>query len=530
MTALLAMLFAIAPGATPGHGALSAEQVRLRASGGDPNPPVCIAVTSSVAGTEEERGLVASGLGLDLLSRGDVEGAIACLELAASALPESAFVARDLASAYSAVGRSADALLWIDRALELGDIDPEAHELRAMVLADLSRAEDALEEARRSATWESDLVAAALGDEGAAYRVADLVNEPTQRGALSALVLAAHAADHGEQTTARLLKDVAEQNAESSSSPIILNATRALADQLEKKGGMSAWARLRTSIDHTTNPAYQADGTGIHDTGVRLALLGEGALQIPIGIARLDTALRVDQHVFLTSRDLYRNLDLTGLVLAASIELPISNNPSAAVVGFRARFSDAFGNLFKVHYATTIEGGPNLILPLTARTRLELGVYGVATDYIDVSPSDAKISSVNRDRLGQRASVALSFRADWLEGRGEAMFLRDNALGDAFDAIGGAAAGRLRAYPGGGIVLGTGVAVLARQFGPVGDLSIIGPAATRTEIRTVIDLGATIPIAGALSLVLGDVWIQNGAREGHAYTENVLSTGLEQVW
>jgi hypothetical protein len=310
-----------------------------------------------------------------------------------------------------------------------------------------------------------------------------------------------------------------------------LNKARALGERLVEKGGVSGGARLRTTIDHTTNPSFLPNGPAVRDTGVRLAVLGEGTVQAPIGIARFDAALRADQHVFLTSRDLYREFDLSAITLAASVELPISANPSAALIGLRARFTDAWGQEFKIHYATLLEGGPNLILPMTASTQLELGVYGLAVDYIDISPPDSKISSVNRDHIGQRATLGLSFRADWLDGRTELMFLRDAALGDAFNALGGAAAGRLRAHPGGGIVLGTGVAVTVRQFGPVGDLSIIGPAATRTEIRTVVELGAQIPVSDSgLSFVLGDVWIQNGARAGHSYTENVLSTGMEQVW
>jgi tetratricopeptide (TPR) repeat protein len=480
--------------------------------------------------TPEERGLVASALGLELLSRGDVERATACLETAEELLPDSAVIARDLAIAYAQGNRYGDAMERVERAIRLGDADSEVRQLRAILLAELGRNEQAIEETRRTATWESDLIGAALGDGAAAYRVADLTNEPTQRAALSALVLAAHAGDHGEQATARLLNRVASDAAEASDSPIVLNAVRSLERRLDERGGMGASARLRTSIDHTTNPSFLAGGTGGRGTGLRLAVTGEGALQIPIATARVDAALRLDQHVFLTSRDEFRDLDLTGLTLAASVELPISNNPSAAVVGLRARFSDAFGRELKIHYATTIEGGPNLILPLTSATRIELGLYGIATDYIDVSPPDSKISSVNRDVLGQRATAALSFRADWLEGRAEMMFLRDNALGDAFDAIGGAAAGRLRAYPGGGVVLGTGLAVTIRQFGPVGDQSIIGSASLRTEVRTVVELGARIPVTSSLFFVLNDVWIQNSARALHAYTENILSTGMEQVW
>jgi hypothetical protein len=496
-------------------------------------PPATCFVDESATSTSssaEERGLVFSAAGLDLLSRGEVERATACLEQARSLLPESAVVARDLAAAYAQQSRYADALREVERAGALGDADPELHQLRAICLAELGSTDDAIAETRHVTTWESDLIAAALGDGRSAYRVAELVNEPTQRGALAALVLAAHAGDHGEQTTARLLQQVAAENAEAADSPIVLNAVRSLEQRLDQAGGVSASARLRTSIDHATNPLFQGDGTGVHDTGLRLALTGEGALQIPIFTARVDTALRVDQHLFLTSRQEFKRVDLTGLTLAASVELPISHNPSAAVIGLRARFTDAFGNELKVHYASTIEGGPNLIVPLTPALFVELGLYGIATDYIDVSPADSKISSINRDFVGQRATAALGFRADWLEGRGEMMFLRDAALGDAFNAIGGAAAGRLRAYPGGGVVLGTGVAVTIRQFGPVGDQSIIGSASTRTEVRTVVELGARLAVTHGLFLLLDDVWIQNSAREGHAYTENVLSTGVEQVW
>ena len=64
----------------------------------------------------------------------------------------------------------------------------------------------------------------------------------------------------------------------------------------------------------------------------------------------------------------------------------------------------------------------------------------------------------------------------------------------------------------------------------MGDQSIIGSASLRTEVRTVVELGARIPVTSSLFFVLNDVWIQNSARALHAYTENILSTGMEQVW
>lgn len=478
----------------------------------------------------ETAGLIASATGLELLSRGAPEAATACLEIAAGVLPGSAVVAHDLAVAYAQMGRELEALAALDRALALGDPDPEAHPLRAMLLAELGQPGAALEEVRRVPGWESDIIAAALGDDQAAYRAANVVGEETQRGALSALVLAAHAGDRGEQNTARLLDGVAEQSAQASGSPIVLNAARALDRRLAEQGGTTVAARVRATVDHTTNPEFQAEGPAVRETAFRLAFTGEGAIEIPVGTARIDGALRVDQHVFLTDREQFRGVDLTGFTAALSVEFPISYSPSAALVGVRARAIDAWGDRFHVHYATTFEGGPTLAIPLTSATRVELGIFGLVTDYIDVSPASAKISSVNRDLVGQRVALALAFRASWLEGRGELMFIRDNARGEAFDATGGAASGRLRAYPGGGVALDAGVSVAARVFGPVGDLSIIGPPATRTELRTAVDVEVRVPLQGGLALVLGDVWIQNAAHDLHGYTENVLSSGLEQSW
>lgn len=476
------------------------------------------------------RGLVAGAIGLDLLSRGDLEAATACLEEAARSIPESAEIARDLAVAYVHAGKYEEAEQTVDRALALGDRDPEAEQLRAIIFAALDRPIEAIAAARRSRTWEGDLIAAALGDERAAYGVADLSGEETPRGALVALVLAAHAAERGERTTARFLVEAAAREAESSNAPIAINAAHALEQRLGEESPLGFFGRVRTSIDHATNPAFLAETGRARDTGLRLAVLGEGALQVLAGTLRIDAALRIDQHVFLTERTTLHELDLTGIGLAASVEVPISRHPAAAVVGLRVRFVDAFADRFRVHYATSLEGGPNLALPLGSVFRLELGFFGVARDFVDQSPPDARVSSLNRDHVGQRAAIALSFRTDWLDGRAETMFLRDDAVGDAFDAIGGALSGRLKAYPGGGVVLLTGVAVTGREFGPVGDSSIIGPASTRTEFRTVAEIGARIPLAERSFFVVEDAWIRNNARKLHAYTENVLSIGLEQIF
>jgi hypothetical protein len=483
------------------------------------------AQTSSVTAALE-----LSARGLELLARGAPEEALAYLSRAELLLPDDFVVSRDLAAARLRSGDPRGALEAIDRALHLGDPDPEARELRAIILAELGETEAAVEAADSIGTMEADLIGAVLEDPQAAYRLVPLVDEESDRGALVSLVLAAHEGARGDVASARRLDAIAEGQALSSGSLSLIHASRELGGRLAEAGGVRYGLRLRAGLDHATNASYLAGGNPARTGAVRVAFAAEGALEIPIGRALFSGALRLDQHVFATERELYRGLDLTAITAATRVELAISRHPNSALVGFGLRYVDVFARLFRDHYATSIEGGPDLTLQVLAPLRIRLAFYGIATDFIDLSPANAIVSSVNRDRVGQRVALTMMLESDWLAGLVEAMFLHDDALGDAFDAIGGAGAARVSAQLGKGIALYTGIAVAVREYGPVGDRSIIGPASTRTEIRTTVELGARVPLYDHFDFVMEDVFINDDARAGHSYIENVLSVGVEATW
>ncbi|MCC7382299.1 MAG: tetratricopeptide repeat protein [Deltaproteobacteria bacterium] len=465
------------------------------------------------------------------LAHGEIDTAVERIAKAAALDPDSPFIAHDLAIARLRAGDLDGALAAVERSMALGNDDPEVFALEALILAQRDQGADAVEVARRAGTWESDLIAAVLGDAAAASRATGWVRESSHRGALTALVLSAYAGAKGERTSARNLAALSAQIAAHSQEPRVAQA----AGELELRlGGGDDWIKagtwLRTSFDYATNAELSAEGSGHRPLALRLAFSAEGAAQAPIGTARLDAAARIDQHVYLTARDRLAKLDVTGLALAASVEIPISSSPEAARVGLALRYQDLFGDAFRLHYATRFEGGPTLTIPFDLGTRLVLGIFGSATDFIDGSPPDALISSQNRDRFGQRASAAFTYEAEWFDVLAEALFLRDSAKGEAFDARGGALAARVQAYIEGGLILRMGFTALLRRFGPVGDPVILGSAATRTELRLAAELGAYVPISGPVALVIEDTWIKSSASAEHGYTENVVSVGMEARW
>lgn len=487
-------------------------------------------VDTATASVEIEA-MVQGAQGLDLLVRGEVSAAIGKLERARVLDPRSSAIARDLALAYAKAGRDHDALQAIEAARALGDHTTEAMHLRAMLWAQAGEPIASAEAAAESEDWEGDLIGIVVGDPSAGQAGARVAGEPTARGALSALVLAARAAEGGAVGSARALAGLAERTAlDIASTPLVL-AARSLLERLEEDGSaVTAAARLRTLVTHSTNPRYDADGSGDAEPGLRWSVAAEGAVQIPIGIARLDAVLRADQHVYITARDALQDLDVTAFAAALGFEIPLTDRPDAARFGAALRFRDTFGRQFAVHYATTIEGGPTLTLPLAAGLDLQLGVFGVSTDFISLSPPDMFVDSQNRDLIGQRALASLDVRTEWLHGRIEALFIRDDAEGNAFDNRGGAVGARLDADLGDGLLIRTGAGLTVRQFGPVGEEAVIGRASRRTEVRTAIEIGAYVPLVEGLAAVVENTWINNSARTAHGWTTNVVSVGMEAVF
>ncbi len=468
--------------------------------------------------------------GLRRLLTDDVPGALVCLEAAHAIDPDSPIYARDLAAAAHRAQDHSRALAAIEAALAGGDADPEALVLRATILAALGRDRDAVDAVDAASSWESDLVAAALADRTAARRAIVLVDERTRRGAMASLTLASLEASQGSYQGAERLAELALTRAGFVGATELVTASRDLLGTIRDQDDIGYNLRLRSSFDHATNPAFLARSNEPRRAGLRVALAIDGDVTAPLGPLTAQLGARVDQHVYFTQRETYDQLDITAFTLSGALSYPLSQHPSLAVLGLSARFVDVHGDLFGTHYATTIEGGPDLTLQLAARLRLRLGLYGSAADVIDTSPPDDVVSQLNRDRVGQRAVVTLYAEADRIAGTVSAAFLHDDALGDAFDAIGGEFSGRLVAYATPDLSLYTGVGITLREYGPVGDLAIIGPAATRTQLRIVAALGVRARFTDQVYVVVEDTWVNNQARDLHEYVSNVLSVGAEVVF
>ena len=492
------------------------------------NASVCTTtVTPGLDAEIESMILVAAGQAAAAAGR-EIE-ALACLD-AAQSREETVLGQEERAFVLYRLGRHGEALEAIQRALELGDVDPEASLLESEILASLGRLDEAREAARRAGSWEGSLVGASLADASAAYDSVEHMAEQTERGALTALTLGARALEEGRLRAARGLLQRAAKSAELAAVP---GVRAAVGELLGRARSVSAWrwaARLGSALDYATNPSFLAGGEPGREAGLRMALLAEGGVAADLGSARAMMTLRLDQHVFLGPRDIPADLDVFGLSLASALELPLSQDPSFVVLGLSTRFSDLSADRFKVHYAVGFEGGPYLRLRLGPSVWMSLAFSGVLTNFIDKNaPSDAA-RSLDRDRAGQRGLLGIRYAGDWLDVWVDGMFVRDDAIGDAFDGLGGGAAVRLEARPEEGLEVFAGVSLLAMEYGPVGDSAIIGPAATRTELRTVAEGGVRFPLLRHLDFIVKDTWINDAARTGHAYTENVLSMGLEAWW
>ncbi len=487
-------------------------------------------VQTSTATPATDRAQQLGAHGYERLLTDDFDAAVTCLAEAHRLDPTSPIYARDLAAAALKNGDPVEALAAIEAALTAGDPDPEARLLRATILAELGRDKDARETLEDTVTWESDLAAAALSDRAAVRRAIPLVDEHTRRGAMASLTLASVEASEGSYQGAARLAELALSRAGLVDAPVFLSASRDLLGEIRARDEARYSLRLRSTFDHATNPAYLARGREPRRAGLRLAFGVDGDIVTPVGPFTARVGGRIDQHVYLIQRETYDRLDITAFTLSGAITYPLSRHPSLAVLGLSARLIDVHGALFDTHYATTIEGGPDLTLELAAGVRLRLGLYGSASDVIDTSPPDDIVSSLNRDRVGQRAVVTLFAELDRVAGTLSAAFIHDDALGDAFDAVGGEFSGRLVAFATPDLQLYTGVGLTLREYGPVGDLAIIGPAATRTQLRIVAALGVRARFTDQVYVVVEDRWVDNQARDRHEYVSNVLSVGAEVVF
>jgi tetratricopeptide (TPR) repeat protein len=473
---------------------------------------------------------VAVAAGRAAAAEGDFAVGLACLDRAVALDPHAALAYRARAELRAAAGELAGATADVAQAQAEGDADPETELLAAVLHARAGDRGAAPAAATRSGTWAADLVGASLDDDAAAYRAAAHLQEPSARGALAALVLAGYQARRGHRSDAFTLLDAAATSARVSGARDVARATRDLQDALHDQPPVAWAARVRATVDQLSNPGYRAPEDPEAKSSLRVGAVGEVAVASALGPARWQVELQVLQHGLLARRSRFEALDLSAYRLAGALRFPLAADPTRVVMGLAVRWIDVFGAGFDHHHAAALEGGPTLDLRLGPRVALGLAFLGAYVDFVDGSPSDQQVSAQNRDRVGQRALLALDFGLGWVDGRLEAMFINDDADGDAFDALGGALAAHLVARPTEDVGLFTGASATLREFGPVGDSAVIGAAANRREVRTGVELGARVRLAPHLELILEDVYVHSEARAGHGYTENVLSVGVESRW
>lgn len=461
---------------------------------------------------------------------GDLARAKGCLDAALETDPSSTLALRARAQLHLQAGRLADAHADAAAAAHLGDADPELLELRALIAARAQAVLEARAHARAARTWVGDLIGVALDDRRAAFEVAELLGEPTARGALAGLVLAGHEARTSDPQAALTLAAQAERDARIADEPGLARMARQLITQVALHGRRDWSAQLGTSIDHLTNPAYVSPEEGGQTSSVRVAAQGNVDARFALGRVQLRTGLRVRQHGLLARRSRFCCLDTFSYRLVGGLSLPLGPDPRAVRLGLVVRWTDVFADRFRFHHASHLEGGPTLAFALGPRLDVDLSFLGVITDFVDTSPADARASSLDRDRVGQRATLGVALRLEWLLARLEAMFINDDAQGDAFDALGAAFAATLEAQPAPDLTVFLGAGITIREFGPVGDKAVIGAAANRTEVRTALRVGARLRLAKWLHLVVDDTFVDSSARAGHDYAHNVLSVGVQTRW
>ncbi len=457
--------------------------------------------------------------------------AVTCLLEARRRLPRSAVVARDLATVWIRLERWAKASEAVAEARRLGAAGPEVELMAAVVAARRGRSSAALRAAAAEGTWRSDLIATRFGSSRSKDHLLALLPENTERATWGRLMLALAESRDGDLPAARQLASDAERDADGLGVSSLAVTARQLSHRLRHE--TPPWQgtlRLRTALEYPTNPGFSATGGEPDGVPVRLALSVSGGLRRSLGRWVLLGAARADQHLFISEREDVGRFDLFHWSVAAGVRYSLSSDPNGTALGIAGRVRDAYLDLFGERLGTSIEGGPELHVRVDANLHARLALYGLKSTFVVGSPPSGVLSPVDRDRTGQRMILTLRYRSAGLQVVGDAMFLRDQADGEAFDAIGGGVGVRVavRAQP--DLWLHGGLSGTVREYGPVGDAAVIGDAATRPELRTAASLGARWAFFPRLSLVVEDVLVTTAARDRHRYTDNVLTVGMESSW
>jgi hypothetical protein len=483
---------------------------------------------SSLAQASSNDFLLHIAKGVRALANSQPSKAKLAFEKATRLQANSAIAHHYLAISLAQVNEPHLALKALETSFGLGNRSHEADELKALLLVTLGRVAEARQVAARLNTLPGALIGVTLDDPEALVSISTYVGEPTYRGLLASAVLSASAAKTGMRVQARRLGAIAQEFGNKLSRSRWSNAVFDLMSRIQKKhGGIKATGRLKTSFDYVKNPQFQAAGQSTVRSGLRLSSVAEAVLAVSFDSFEINTAIFALNRIYLAERDLLQDYALNGLAWATEISVPLNNRPKGTRLNLSLRIKDLYAKTFALHYANSIEGGPALLLPLGPRTRIQMGILGVATDFIDRSPPDDVVSSQNRDSVGQRAFIEIDWYKEGFRGDVAGFFVRDDARGEAFDMNGLGLSGRIHADLTGGLFLRIGAGVAVGRFGPVGEAAVLGAAAIRSEVRLYGDIGVIVQLSPWLQLSLENNYLQNAGRSGHAYTDNILSVGLE---
>lgn len=484
-------------------------------------PNVCTKDPTEVSRAE---GYEASALGLDGLSRGDLETAVQCLTFAHRAFPTSEVIARDLALAQAQSNQLEQARTTLNRAVELGDYTGDLE--RALIYAELSQPSLALSAARAAGGIEGVSVAALLGDDGALRFLGQALELKGAEQSLVHLILAAHLAKEGALGAALRLAQLAQLDAQSDLDPLLLNTARLLSRRLAQQPRTRMHSRVEVFAEYVVNPSWRSDRAGMVRDAWATRLVGDLNLSGHWGLAQWVIGGALDQRLFLNDQS-FSDVERLGILGYGQLYIPLSRDLRSTAVRISLRATDVWSNGIRINLGSELGGGASLDISMAQRWRAELGVYGVWSNFEE--PSDPRARIRDRDRLGHRVRGALRYLGEKVFGDIELVAINDEAEGQDFDSVGVSMAGHL------GVRLNlwtfqARVSGLLRRLGPVGDIAVIGESAQREELRWTSHLSVFRPIYGVLDWVLDSSLVRNEAQSAASYSSHTLSTGVRGRW
>ena len=466
--------------------------------------------------------LQASAYGVEHLSRGEVERAVRCLRWAFYGLPHSEVIARDLGLALAQSGRLGEARTMLEQAFELGD--PDGALERALVSAELGDTEVALHWAFEAGGVEGNTVAAALGEASRVRALGYDLDSVGPESPLIQLVLAVRSAAEGALGSAMIMAQRAQRRAESYSDALVFNAARALRQRLKQEPSVDVRLLGRVRAEHIVNPLWQTFSHESPSTSAALRLSATADLRGRVGSVTWSGSVAVDQRLYMVDRELLARAERLAVFAAGSLSIPLSENVQSAQLQLGLRAIDLRSNGFETRLGTSVEGGPTLRMVLADRWRGELGVYGVWTDF-----ETANAGVFERDRVGQRARLALAYDGVSVSGGIDLTALNDEAEGQAFDVSGLALSGRLVVQVRPRWNVRGGISAALRRWGPAGDEAVIGDAARRMELRWSVGFGLSAALIPHVNWVADSFVLRSESKRG-GFVSSTISTGLETAW